>query len=176
MTSQSLGPLPEDLVAILRKSFFIRFSVRGRRTGQLRTVETTYVWDGGSHLYISGYPGKRDWVANLYANPQVIVHTVEGGKGYDIPATARVIHTRQERTPHLLAFLSHWASRPEAPRMLFLLLLKAVRLNRALSLPWWGPFYVVRKVFDRMPCVEITFTEYPRENQGGPSPLTSLRR
>ncbi|PZC44931.1 MAG: protein of unknown function (DUF385) [Chloroflexi bacterium] len=170
MASQPINSLPEDLIAILSQSFFIRFSVRGRRTGRLRTVETTYVWDRGSRLYISGYPGKRDWVANLYANPQVIVHTVEGRNGYDIPATARVIHARQERTPHLLAFLNHWASRPEAPRTMFLLLLKAVRLNRALHLPWWGPFYFVRRIFDRMPCVEITFTGYPSENQRGRRP------
>lgn len=176
MAPQSVSQLPDALVAILGNSFFIRFSVLGKRSGELRTVETTYVWDGGSRLYISGYPGKRDWVANIAVSPRVTVHTVEGGRGYDILAVARVLRSRHERTPHLLAFLSRWAARPEAPRKLFVLILRAVRLNRTLRLPWWGPFYLVRRIFDRMPCVELTFVGDPVERSASPPPLTSARR
>ncbi len=175
MAPEPLPLLPDTLAMILKESFFLRFTVKGNRSSRPRTVETTYVWDGGQHLYISGYPGKRDWVASLSVNPSLTVHTVEGPVGYDIPAQARVLRSTAERTPHLLAFLDRWAARPEAPRTLFRILLKAVRLNRALHLPWWGPFWVVRRLFDRMPCVELTFTGSPVQQRSGPPPVTSPR-
>ena len=153
--------LPSDLRASLESAFFIRFTSTGRRSALPRTSETTYVWDGERRLIISGYPGKRDWVANISANPQITVHTVQGDRFYDIPATARVLRSRSERTPPLLAFIEHWATRPEGPRTLFSLLVRSIRLNRGLGLPWWGPFYLVRRVMDRMPCVEVTLAGEP---------------
>ena len=140
-----------------------------------RTVETTYVWDKGDCIYLSGYPGKRDWVASMAANPQVTVHTVEapaGGHRYDIPATARVLRDRDERLPHLLGFIERWTGRPGFPRGGFQLALAMIRLNRRLRLPWWGPFYAARKVLDQMPCVELTFTGPPVVRPGGPPPLS----
>ena len=170
--NQPSGPLtlPEPVQDALTHDFFIRFSTIGRRSGAPRTSETTFVWDGLRTLIISGYPGKRDWVANIAANPDIMLHTVERGVFYDMPATARVILDREERTPSLLAFLTHWAERPEAPRRIFNLIVGAIRFNRRLRLPWWGPFYLIRRMFDRMPCVEITLqgiavrrTSYPPE-------------
>jgi deazaflavin-dependent oxidoreductase (nitroreductase family) len=161
---------PEPVLDALRHDFFIRFTTTGRRSGAPRTAETTFVWDGHRTLVISGYPGKRDWIANIAANPNVMVHTLERGVFYDLPAIARVILNREERTPSLLAFLTHWAQRPEAPRRIFNLIVSAIRLNRKLRMPWWGPFYLIRRMFDRMPCVEITLqgsavrrTSYPPE-------------
>ncbi len=164
--------LPNALRQVLEASFFIRFTTSGRRTGRSITVETTYVWDGGHRIYISGYPGARDWVANLGANPAVTVHTVEGTRWFDIPAEARVLRDRSERMPHLMDFLDRWAFRPESPRSIFGLAVRAMRLNSTLRLPWWGPFYLARRVLDRMPCVELTFTGGPVPRPGGPPPLT----
>jgi hypothetical protein len=107
-------------------------------------------------------------VANLAAHPDVTVHTVERGVFYDIPGRARVLRDRRERTPRLLAFLARWADRPEAPRRIFNLVLGAIALNRHLHLPWWGPFYLVRRLFDRMPCVEIVFVGPPVRRRGPP--------
>ncbi len=143
-----------------------------RRSRTLRTIETTYVWDGGNRIVISGYPGRRDWVANMGANPDVTVHTVEGDQWFDIPATARVLRDRDERVPHLLAFIEHWAERPGFPRRRFMFVINTIKLNRRLRLPWWGPFYPVRKILDQMPCVEITFTEEPMRREAGPPPLS----
>jgi hypothetical protein len=154
-------PLPSDLRDILASSFFIRFSGKGRRSGRIRTTETTYVWDGARTLYVSGYPGKRDWVANLSADPFTTVHTVEGPVGYDIEATARVLMARSDRVPHLLAFINRWATRPGARHPLLGLFVRTISFNRRLHLPWWGPFYLVRRVLDRMPCVEIVLTGTP---------------
>jgi hypothetical protein len=162
------APLPDDLRASLARDFFIRFTVKGRRTGIPRTTETTFVWDGGARLYISGYPGTRDYIANLAADPRIVVHTVERGVYYDIPATARVLRDRRERTPHLLAFLDRWATRPEAPRPLFRCAVASIRLNHRLRLPWWGPFWVARRILDRMPCAELTFDGPPVRRRSPP--------
>jgi deazaflavin-dependent oxidoreductase (nitroreductase family) len=164
--------LPEDVRTILRRSFFIRTTMRGRRSGRPRTVETTYVWDGGTRLYLSGYPGRRDWVANMAANPDVMLHTVEGSRWYDVPAYARVLRDRNERLQHLLAFIEHWASRMGRERYCMKFALWSIRANRALHLPWWGPFYAARRILDRMPCVEVTIVGPPRQRPGGPPPLS----
>ena len=167
--------LNDELRTVLAGSFFIRTTMTRRRSNTPRTLETTYVWDGAERIYLSGYPGKRDWVANMAARPEVTVHTVEvleGGRWYDIPATARVLRNRQERLPHLFAFLDHWITRPGFPRRPFQLGLGLVRCNRRLHLPWWGPFYLARRIFDRMPCVELTFTGEPVARPDGPPPLS----
>ena len=83
--------LTADLRRILSGSFFLRTSMIRRRTGTLRTVATTYVWDGEDRLYLSGYPGRRDWVANMAANPEVTIHTVESEPWYDIPASTGLL-------------------------------------------------------------------------------------
>ncbi len=163
--------LGDQVRHVLAHSFVIRTTVT-RRSGAPRTVETTYVWDGQDRIYLSGYPGKRDWVASMAASPWVTVHTVEGTKEtgwYDIPASARVLRDRDERLPHLLAFVERWAKRPGFPRLPFQFALATIRLNRQLHLPWWGPFYPARKLLDQMPCVELTFTGDPVARSDGPS-------
>ena len=167
--------LPEALRRTLRDSFVVRVSHRGRRTGTPRVLETTYVWDGGLRVYLSGYPGRRDWVANMAAGPSVTLHTVESEPRYDVPAKARVLRGRDERMPHVLAFVERWASRGAGGWPLRLAL-RAVRLNRALRLPWWGPFYPVRRLLDAMPCVELEIVGEPVVRRG-PSPRpTGARR
>ena len=143
---------------VLASSFFLRTTMRRRKSGGLRTIETTYVWDGDRRMVISGYPGRRDWVANMGAHGDVTVSTVEGDRFFETAGTARVVRDRNERVPHLIAFIEHWAERPGFPRWRFMFIINAIKINRKLHLPWWGPFYFVRKVFDQMPCVEITFT------------------
>lgn len=131
-------------------------------------METTYTWDGIDRVYLSGYPGPRDWVANMGATPSVLVTTVEGDDNFVIAATARVLKERDERVDHLLAFIDRWAERPGFPRKRFRMILGAIRLNRRLHLPWWGPFYFVRRILDRMPCVELRFSGEPRPLEGDP--------
>ena len=160
--------LPSRLTEILESSFVIRTTMTRRRSGGQRTIETTYVWDGGQRIVLSGYPGKRDWVANMKANPHVTLHTVEGDEWFDVPATARIITDRSERVPLLVSFVEHWAAQPGFPRRRFMFFLGAVKLNRKLHLPWWGPFMIARRILDRMPCVELTFAGEPITRPGGP--------
>jgi deazaflavin-dependent oxidoreductase (nitroreductase family) len=169
--------LPPELQRILRESFYIRVTMKRRRSGTPRTVELTYVWNGGDKVVLSGYPGKRDWVANMAADPEVSVHTVEFEPSYDIPARARVVRDRVERLPHLVAYIEHWSARPGYNRPLVMCVIKAVKVNRMLRLPMWGPFWLLqRNIFDHMPCVEVTFTGDPvLRTSGGPPPLSEKR-
>ncbi|MEX2431561.1 MAG: hypothetical protein WD645_06555 [Dehalococcoidia bacterium] len=167
--------LTEGLRRALAESFLVRVSMRGRRSGRRRVVETTFVWDKKSRIYLSGYPGARDWVANMRSHPSVIVHTVEGRDWFDIPGEARVVRSRDERIPHVLGFIDRWASRGGAG-LPFRWTLKAIRINHRLGLPWWGPFYLARRVLDRMPCVEITLSGKPIPRPSGPPAPTGSRR
>ena len=160
-------PLPADAQAALASHFFIRTTFR-RRDGRPRTVQTTFVWDGGRRVYLSGYPGKRDWVASIAANPRVTIDTVESGARYAIAGEARVLRERDERAPHLLAFVEHWASRAPSLRLVLRPALLLVRANRRLRLPWWGPFYCARRILDRMPCVEVRLLGDPWRRPDGP--------
>jgi len=153
--------LPAELKKILADSFYIRTTLM-RKNGTPRTIETTYVWtqeNGVNKIVLSGYPGKRDWVASMSRNPEVTVHSVEFEPWFDIPAQARVIRDLDEKLPKIFAFIEHWALRPGFPRTKFKILLGAVKINRALKLPWWGPFIIAKRIFSGMPCVEITFTD-----------------
>ena len=166
--------LPQDLLEQLEQAFFIRFTTTGRRSRQARTTETTFVWDalpsGVGRIYVSGYPGRRDWVANVQAHPSVTLHTVEYGVYYDILAHGRVILIPSDRTKPLLSFLHRWANRPESKQKVFGWLVAAIEINQRLRLPWWGPFYLVRRILDRMPCVEFTFVGEPiRRNTPPPA-------
>jgi len=163
--------LPDDLRHILEHSFAIRTTFR-RKNGSPRTLETTYGFSGEPRIVLSGFPGRRDWVASLAHAPDVTVHTVEGSPGFDIAGRARVLRDREERMPHLFAFIDRWSMRPGFPRRRFGFLVGAVKVNRRLGLPWWGPFYLARRIFDGMPCVVIDFVGEPRRRAGPPPPVT----
>jgi hypothetical protein len=167
--------LPVQLEKILSDSFYIRTTLT-RKNGTKRTIETTYVWsqeNGVNKIILSGYPGKRDWVASMSRNPEVTVHSVEFEPWFDVPAEARVIRDLNEKLPKIFSFIEHWALRPGFPRTKFKILLGAVKINRALKLPWWGPFIIAKRIFNGMPCVEITFTgDAFLRTDGAPPPLS----
>ncbi|HEU4894709.1 MAG TPA: nitroreductase family deazaflavin-dependent oxidoreductase [Acidimicrobiia bacterium] len=61
----------------------IKITTTGRRTGMPRRVEIWWFNVDGRFI-ITGTPGRRDWLANLNANPNLTIHV----QGRDIPATA----------------------------------------------------------------------------------------
>ncbi|HJS72453.1 MAG TPA: nitroreductase family deazaflavin-dependent oxidoreductase [Acidimicrobiia bacterium] len=78
----------------------IEITTKGRRSGQPKRIEIWWFRVEGRFV-ITGTPGPRDWVANLRADPRVIVHV----DGEDIPAIAtfvddevfrRVVFTRPQ--------------------------------------------------------------------------------
>lgn len=57
----------------LEKDLVIDITTTGRKTGRPRRKEIWFHTIDGQ-LYITGSPGRRDWYANLLANPQFTFH------------------------------------------------------------------------------------------------------
>ncbi|PKB66091.1 MAG: hypothetical protein BZY81_07985 [SAR202 cluster bacterium Io17-Chloro-G4] len=67
----------------------------GRKSGQTRRTE---IWfhnlDG--QLFITGFPGTRDWYANLVAHPGFTFHLKESAQA-DLPALAKPVLDNAQR-------------------------------------------------------------------------------
>jgi hypothetical protein len=79
----------------LRQPNPIDITTTGRTSGQLRRIE---IW---AHLiedriFITSTPGRRNWYANMLAQPDIVLHVKHGTKS-DIPVTARPIIDPDER-------------------------------------------------------------------------------
>ena len=61
----------------------IDLTTTGRKSGLPRRVEIWWFRVDGRFV-ITGTPGRRDWMANIRANPQVVIHV----DGLDLEATA----------------------------------------------------------------------------------------
>jgi deazaflavin-dependent oxidoreductase (nitroreductase family) len=88
----------------------------GRRTGTPRRIEI-YFHQFDGRFYLTGRPGfKRDWVANIEANPEFTLH-LKRGISRDIPVRGGPEPDREERARILLrALVESWGSDPERAR------------------------------------------------------------
>ncbi|HSJ70682.1 MAG TPA: nitroreductase family deazaflavin-dependent oxidoreductase [Acidimicrobiia bacterium] len=77
-----MSPSAADIEALARTRT-VDLTTIGRRSGQPRTVEIWWFHVDGRFI-ITGTPGRRDWLANVRANPRV---TVSAGNG-DFHGTA----------------------------------------------------------------------------------------
>ena len=85
----------ESIAQALEKDRLIDITTTGRKSGRPHRVEIGFhVLDDG--LFIAGIPGRRDWLANLTANPQFTFHLKESVQ-MDIPATATLITAESKR-------------------------------------------------------------------------------
>ena len=85
----------EAIAQALEKDRLIDITTTGRKSGRPHRVEIGFhVLDDG--LFIAGIPGRRDWLANLVANPQFTFHLKESVQ-MDIPATATLITVESKR-------------------------------------------------------------------------------
>jgi deazaflavin-dependent oxidoreductase (nitroreductase family) len=85
----------------------------GRKSGQPRRIEIYFhQFDGG--YYLTGRPGRRrDWEANIKANPEFTLH-LKRGVTADVPVVGEWIEDRSERRRILLrALIESWDSDPE---------------------------------------------------------------
>lgn len=64
----------------------IELTTYGRKTGLPRRIEIWWFHVDGRFV-ITGTPGRRDWLANVTANPRVVVHA----DGMDIEAEAKLV-------------------------------------------------------------------------------------
>ena len=79
----------------LRTDRTIDITTTGRRSGRPRRIETWFYRVGGN-LYLTGSPGRRDWYANVVANPAFVFHLKESVVA-DLPAIAMPITDDAER-------------------------------------------------------------------------------
>lgn len=69
---------------MLSRTRTIDLTTIGRRTGEPRTVEIWWFHVDGRFI-ITGTPGRRDWLANVRANPAVVVSADD--QSFDATAT-----------------------------------------------------------------------------------------
>jgi deazaflavin-dependent oxidoreductase (nitroreductase family) len=95
----------------------IDITTTGRRSGEPRRIEICFYRFEGS-IYLSGIPGprRRDWLANLAAEPHFTFH-LKHGVVADLPAVATVITDPAERRRVFLQFVDDFNHRnsPEGP-------------------------------------------------------------
>lgn len=85
----AISPEDRDRFASIRT---IDLTTFGRKSGEPRRIEIWWFHVDGRFI-ITGTPGRRDWLANVRANPKVVIHV----DGRDIETTARVIDDRKYR-------------------------------------------------------------------------------
>ena len=90
----------------LRQGQRIDITTTGRKSGKPSRIEIAFQNIDGT-VYISGLPGKRDWYANLVANPEFTFHLKDSVKA-DLPARARPITDPDERRAVLTPFTANW--------------------------------------------------------------------
>jgi deazaflavin-dependent oxidoreductase (nitroreductase family) len=84
-------PVPDAL----RRNRTVDITTTGAKSGTPRRIET-WTWIADDRVFLTGSPGRRDWYANLKANPDVVVH-VKRGEPVDLPARARRVEEAAER-------------------------------------------------------------------------------
>lgn len=80
------------LLAHLAGAPTIELTTYGRRSGKSARIEIWW-FQIEDRFIITGTPGKRDWYANVRANPRIIVHTAKG----DFEAEAEVVEDPEFR-------------------------------------------------------------------------------
>lgn len=117
MTSQpSLDPnrppvsgtahLDQRIQRALARPHRIDITTTGRRSGRPRRIELVFHNIEGM-IVISGSPGRRDWYANLVADPHLTFH-LKGPIQADLPAIARPITEPVERRRVMEAVARNW--------------------------------------------------------------------
>ena len=79
----------------LERDRTIDITTYGRRSGEPRRIETWF-YNVDGRIYLSGTPGRRDWYANLQANPGLVFHLKQSANA-DLPARARPVTDPDER-------------------------------------------------------------------------------
>lgn len=105
----------ERVSRALSRGHTIDITTIGRRSGEPRRIELVFHNIDG-RIVISGLPGRRDWYANLLANPRLTLH-LKGAVKADLPGTARPITEPAERRAVMERVARNWG-RTDLERML----------------------------------------------------------
>jgi len=82
----------------------IDITTTGRTSGLPRRIET-WRYRVGDRFFLTGSPGKRDWYANLLAEPRLVVH-LKRSVVADLPARATPITDPAARRAIVAAILA----------------------------------------------------------------------
>jgi deazaflavin-dependent oxidoreductase (nitroreductase family) len=97
----------ERVARALSRGHRIDITTTGRRSGMPRRIELVFHNIDG-RIVISGLPGRRDWYANLVANPRFTFH-LTGPVKADLPAKARPITEPVERKALMERVARNWS-------------------------------------------------------------------
>ena len=95
-----------ELEDALRTDRLIDITTTGRKSGRPHRIEIAFHYIDGE-VYISGMPGKRDWYANLMADPNFTFHLKQSIRR-DLPATAYPIVDEEARRSLLVPITTKW--------------------------------------------------------------------
>jgi deazaflavin-dependent oxidoreductase (nitroreductase family) len=103
-----------EIQSALEQGGIIDITTTGRKSGQPHRIEIAFhALDG--KVYISGMPGRRDWYANLEANPDFTFHMKRGMKA-DLAARATPIVDEAERRQLLELVTRAWGREAQLER------------------------------------------------------------
>lgn len=83
----------------------IDLTTKGRRSGVPRRIEIWW-FHVEDRFIVSGTPGRRDWVANINADPSVVIHV----NGEEIPARAVLVEDLEFRRRFFTRPTTSWYS------------------------------------------------------------------
>jgi deazaflavin-dependent oxidoreductase (nitroreductase family) len=93
-----------DLKEAYDRGGVVDITTTGARTDQPRRIEINFIILDDRY-YITGQPGrKRDWLANMNANPEFTIH-LKRGQSVDVIARASEISDEEERAKVLYRIL-----------------------------------------------------------------------
>ena len=95
----------DEIKQALAKDRVIDMTTTGRTSGKPRRKETWFHNIDGQ-VYLTGTPGKRDWYANMVANPAFTFHLKESVTA-DLAASAQPVTEPEERQRVLARILSN---------------------------------------------------------------------
>ena len=95
----------------LKTDRLIDITTVGKKTGNPSRIEIAFHNFDGT-LYITGTPGRRDWYANLVANPQFTFHLKQSAQA-DLPAKAIPITDQTTRRQVLSKVVEKWNKQDE---------------------------------------------------------------
>lgn len=99
-------PLVEVVRRELADDPTIDITTTGRRSGAPRRIEI-WMLDVDGRCFITGTPGHRDWMANLAADPSLIVH-LKRVAHVDLPARATTVDDAETRRRVFEHPSAHW--------------------------------------------------------------------
>ena len=106
-------PAMDDLIQRLASTRTIDITTVGRKSRDAARIEIWW-FRVGDAFYITGTPGRRDWFANLAADPTITVHTPDG----DFAGRASVVSNPDTRRAVLSDPQLQWyRSRSELERL-----------------------------------------------------------